>query len=260
MAASSENPENCLNCGTHLAGPFCAVCGQKNAPQNPSLHAFLHDLFHELVHLDGRILLSVRLLLRKPGLLSNEYFAGRRARYISPIRLYLIFSIAYFAIASFAPVDVEVTCPTCPAEETESVLLAMQDASHTLNAWTPRVMFVLVPVFAAMVALAARRSGRHYPHHLYFALHVHAAWFFAATLYALTGFLGSRAIREAASSAAFLYAGIYLVLALRRTYGLKLGAAVGRALVIGLAYVIVIAAAVGLIVFPLLPDEFGPGQ
>ena len=36
-------------------------------------------------------------------------------------------------------------------------------------------MFVLVPLFAALVMLRRRSSGHTYPQHLYFALHVHAA-------------------------------------------------------------------------------------
>ena len=57
---------------------------------------------HELLHVDGKIFRSVRLLLMRPGLLTHEYFRGRRARYISPIRLYLIFSVAFFAAAALA--------------------------------------------------------------------------------------------------------------------------------------------------------------
>jgi hypothetical protein len=30
--------------------------------------------------------------------------------------------------------------------------------------------------------LVSRRSGRNYPQHLYFALHVHAGWFFAGAV------------------------------------------------------------------------------
>jgi hypothetical protein len=38
-----------------LDGAFCAQCGQKAAPLNPSLGEFLHELFHELAHVDGKI-------------------------------------------------------------------------------------------------------------------------------------------------------------------------------------------------------------
>ena len=55
------------------------------------------------------------------------------------------------------------------------------DAINALDtAWLPRVMFVLLPLFAWLVALAYRRVDRNYLHHLIFAVHVHAAWFAAA--------------------------------------------------------------------------------
>ena len=90
----------CPNCDAPLTGRFCAQCGQKVMPVGPTLSYFLHDLTHELLHVDGKIFRSVRLLLFRPGFLTREYFLGRRARYISPIRLYLIFSLAFFAASA----------------------------------------------------------------------------------------------------------------------------------------------------------------
>ena len=54
----------------------------------------------------------------------------------------------------------------------------------------PRVLFALVPVFAAIVALFYR--GRKYPEHLYFAIHFHS-FVFLALLVRL-----ARAIHESA--------------------------------------------------------------
>ena len=41
-------------------------------------------------------------MLLRPGFLSIEYFAGRRARYIQPLRLYIITSIVFFLTLSVA--------------------------------------------------------------------------------------------------------------------------------------------------------------
>lgn len=187
MTISTVRLTECANCGAMLDGAFCAQCGQKAAPLNPSVGEFLHDLFHELTHVDGKIVQSVRLLLTRPGFLSREHFEGRRVRYISPIRLYLILSLLYFAVAAFAPITgLRVTRTPEPNEEPQTAELRRQElqkaANEAITHWTPRAMFVLVPVFADLVALAARRSGRNYPQHLYFALHVHAAWFSAGAV------------------------------------------------------------------------------
>ena len=57
----------------------------------------------------------------------------------------------------------------------EAEMRAAIDAAR--HAWMPRVMFVLVPFFAWMVALVRRGAGRRFPAHFVFALEVHAAAF-----------------------------------------------------------------------------------
>ena len=102
----------CPNCGNRRVGSYCSACGQKAAPLAPTLDYFMHELTHEVLHVDGKIFRSLRLLLTRPGFLTREIFAGRRASYVSPIRLYLIASILAFAIGAFGSleaVDVEYT-------------------------------------------------------------------------------------------------------------------------------------------------------
>ena len=47
--------------------------------------------------LEGALWRTLVALLWHPGRLTVEYFAGRRARYIAPLRLYLTFSLILFA-------------------------------------------------------------------------------------------------------------------------------------------------------------------
>lgn len=91
----------CDNCATAMAGMrFCPECGQRALPHDPSVHDLVHDATHEFLHLDGKIWTTLRLLLVRPGFLTAEFLRGRRARYISPIRLYLTCSLIYFALAA----------------------------------------------------------------------------------------------------------------------------------------------------------------
>ena len=101
--ANAPGAHFCSNCGAPLAGPYCGSCGQKTAAPNPAIGDFLHELSHELLHVDGKIFRSLRLLVAAPGALTREQFEGRRVRYISPIRLYLTFSVVYFAVAALTP-------------------------------------------------------------------------------------------------------------------------------------------------------------
>ena len=79
---------NCLNCGAELHGPFCSGCGQRVVPPYPSLREMAGDAWHEFSGWDGRFARTLRMLIH-PGVLTVEVLEGRRARYVSPLRLYL---------------------------------------------------------------------------------------------------------------------------------------------------------------------------
>ncbi|HEX9085378.1 MAG TPA: DUF3667 domain-containing protein [Gemmatimonadaceae bacterium] len=93
----------CLNCGASLTGPFCPECGQRDIPPYPSLRELFMDAVSEFSGWDGRVASTLQALARRPGLLTHEFLEGRRARYISPLRLYLTASLVYFVLAASAP-------------------------------------------------------------------------------------------------------------------------------------------------------------
>ena len=89
--------DRCVSCDAPLAGPYCARCGEGALePEALTLRHFLvHTVAHELLHLDGTLWRTVRLLFVRPGRLSLEYAAGRRRPYLNPFRLLLIAIVAY---------------------------------------------------------------------------------------------------------------------------------------------------------------------
>ena len=93
----------CLNCGAPLSGHFCAGCGQRDIPPYPSVRELAVDAVAEVSGWDGRLASTLRALIQRPGLLTHEFLEGRRARYISPLRLYLMMSLVYFVLAASAP-------------------------------------------------------------------------------------------------------------------------------------------------------------
>ena len=90
----------CRNCGVPLSGPFCAQCGQRVTPPNPTTRELLAEAWESFANVDGKIVVTLRDLMRHPGRLTREYLAGRRVRYLPPVRLYLICSVAYFLLAA----------------------------------------------------------------------------------------------------------------------------------------------------------------
>src|SRR5262245_46278012 len=112
-----DPPAQCPNCGAVLEGKYCSQCGQKVTSLNPTLGEVLHDLVHEIVHVDGKIITTLRYLIAKPGFLSLEHFEGRRARYVAPIRLYLLLSVLCFGATALTPdTGFRLSCTSCPAD------------------------------------------------------------------------------------------------------------------------------------------------
>ena len=96
----------CKNCGTNAQGNYCQQCGQATHLHVPSAREFLHEFIAHYVALEGKLWKSLALLVAKPGLLTCEYIAGRRVRYLEPLRLYLTFSIIFFALFKLSGVEV----------------------------------------------------------------------------------------------------------------------------------------------------------
>ena len=88
--------KDCLNCGTEVAGRFCQQCGQENVEVKESFFQLLIHFIEDLTHFDGKLWKTLKLLLFKPGSLTQLYIDGKRASYIHPIRMYIFISAFFF--------------------------------------------------------------------------------------------------------------------------------------------------------------------
>lgn len=238
----------CGNCGATLHGPFCHVCGQKAMSADLSLHEVFHEAFHELAHVDGKIVQTVRLLIRKPGALTIEFLGGRRARYISPLRLYLTFSVLFFALSAVVPdyarrfikVTPTKSSASTPAPSASEQARNEEMADRLREGFfhnLPRAMFLLMPVFALLTWMFYRRAQPYYVAHLYYSIHFHAFVFLALTVavaLTATGSFGSRI--AALAPLAFL---AYHYTGIRRVFGGSRLQTAWKATAIGMLYVII---------------------
>jgi hypothetical protein len=219
---------SCANCGAVLHGRFCARCGQEDKPLDPPVRHFAKELAQELLDVDSRVLRSLRKLVFAPGFLTREHVEGRRVPWLSPLKLYLLASVAAFAMLALAGGDsglkIELTGsrgrPVDVAAlgfKSEAELNAALNEARTV--WLPRVLFVLVPFFGWLIALARRSSGRRYPSHLVFALHVHAAAFALRAVASAASAVTPTVVGQTLNSILVLYVIAYFPIALRRAYG-----------------------------------------
>jgi hypothetical protein len=108
MSESARPTSTCPNCGAARSGAFCPRCGQNDKDYLRSVHGVASEMLRETFELDSRLLRTLWSLVAKPGHLTREFAKGRRASYMSPVRLYLVVSLIFFFVMSLAG-DFEIT-------------------------------------------------------------------------------------------------------------------------------------------------------
>jgi len=102
----------CQNCSTSLLGSHCHECGQKKIePNEYSLKLFIGRAIDDFTDLESsKAFRTLAAMIVRPGLLAAEYLAGRRGRYLGPLKLYLTFSALYFLFAWTVLSEVRGSC------------------------------------------------------------------------------------------------------------------------------------------------------
>ena len=313
--------KSCRNCSQPLAeGPYCPHCGQKDEGL-PTLRQLFGQVLDDVFALDSKVARTYATLVAKPGRITTEYLAGRRGRYVRPLRLYLLNSLLYFlaaaavgqtfmstgeegngAVVRFedrggdasAPVEevaaalrdadfdpavrarlresladaradttwIRALAPRDTVEseaddfgslpvigprvrsqidkaeemDSEEVSLALNEA---MMRHLPKVIFALVPVFAAILALLYRRQRRRYAEHFVAALHGHAVAFLLLLV---------ATVVPGESDNLFVLAALVVhgLVGLRQVYGQSWLKTVVKAGLIGMAYSVVLLGGVAV--------------
>lgn len=243
----------CLNCGYTVDKHFCSNCGQENVePHESFLHFLGHGISHYL-HFDSKFFNSAIPLITKPGYLTNEYMAGRRASHLGPLGIYLFVSFIFFMMygkdilksnrdkkvarteqkrlldsidtangrhtkslagairnnsGTYRPVGVKDT--SVEAYNKRQAHLKPSERDNFLKAYfikkaienkhdeghkffdnvrqnIPKMLFVLLPLFALILKLAFFRSKKYYLEHLIYSMHVHSFLFLFLIVLGLVG-------------------------------------------------------------------------
>lgn len=148
----------CLNCNATFAqdAKFCSECGQSTAPVGKPFLSFIGQSLHELLDIDGRLALTLKTLLFKPGLASFEISQGKQVKYTPALRLYIVTSLLFFLIfASFQNIYAGDSVRQSSPVEVYS-----------------RTMFVLFPLYALFISCFYRNS--YYLSNLVFSMHIHS--------------------------------------------------------------------------------------
>jgi hypothetical protein len=119
-AGEAKNHEHgqCRNCGATVSGAYCSNCGQPTHLHR-SLVSLGHDILHGVFHFEGKVWHTIPELLFRPGRLTRRYIDGERARFVSPMALYLFIVFLMFAVIPFtgSELEIEGTDPLGVAEQ-----------------------------------------------------------------------------------------------------------------------------------------------
>ena len=260
----------CANCGAQLEGPFCQSCGQKAASAHLGLHEVLHEVTHEFLHLDGKIFQTLKLLITKPGQLTLDLVAGRRMRYVGPLRLYLTASLLFFLLLTVLPggresvLNVTVsneqsrgwTLRTGPVREeprpsvSPEVERIRQEVAERIVHNLPRVVFAMVPVTALLTFAFYRRRQPQYVAHLYYSVHMHSFVFLAGAANVLLSRVGP--VGDLLALVNGVWVGSYHFLALRRVFGESWGRTLWKGSTIAVLYLVLLLAATAALVMVVI--------
>jgi hypothetical protein len=94
-----SDTEPCANCGTTRVGAYCHECGQVGHVHR-NLGALVHDIAHGVFHFEGKVWKTLPLLAIRPGELTRRYVAGERAKFVSPMAMFLFSVFLMFAVVS----------------------------------------------------------------------------------------------------------------------------------------------------------------
>lgn len=153
----------CLNCGAALGGQYCSACGQK-AHLHRTAGAFLHDIAHGVLHLEGKTWRTLPMLALRPGKLTRDYIDGHRARYVSPIAIFLFAVFLMFAVFQFTGVAPasnigEIAATPASIEESERVLEELRSTREALGDNNPAAAEFDRQIAEQEEALASRRAN-----------------------------------------------------------------------------------------------------
>lgn len=251
--AEAHRPQaggHCHNCHAPVSTTFCGACGQKAAVHIASAHEFLHHFVGHYVALEGKLWRTLGWLLAKPGALTVEFLAGRRGRFIDPLRLLLTMSLLMFLVMRWQvhhlphvpPASVAATAAPATAAQASAVhkydailfgaytrlsdsfaanygaFIAQSEAIQLAQFWEawlrfgPTIILCLVPLLALALKLLQLGRGWRYGEHLVFSMHVQSVM--VLVMLAFVGGIGATAKYVVLAALAF-----YLLLAMRKVYG-----------------------------------------
>ena len=186
---STVSRPHCVGCGAVVSGRYCADCGEHAEPHDYSIKHFLAEVIETTAHVDGRVFVSFRSLLVRPGQLAADFLSGRRKTQMGPMQMFVVCNVLYFL---FLPLALQMPFTSTLRMQTENrpwrvMAKRMVDAKVAVRHGESEeyaahfdeaahlqghsLVMLMVPLFAVGVWALHPRGRRYYGEHLVFAFY-----------------------------------------------------------------------------------------
>jgi len=226
----------CTNCGG-LSADYCVRCGERQPGHHDlSVGHFAHEVVHEFVHVDSKLFRTLRDIIAKPGFLTEEYFAGRKSRYIAPLRLFLtLFALQFLAFTFYQPAAVYTIASMKKFDNAGALTKLINRRAVKLHVTSEELerriderwhknysLLQLMNIVGLAIVLKVLYRKRYFAEHLVFAAHFLAFSYIVSLvidwpIYAFAGFQPGP-LQKAVSAVTIGIQLVYLFLAQRRFY------------------------------------------
>ena len=237
MQHETDTLTTCTNCGAVAADVYCARCGERQPGHHDlSVGHFAHEVVHEFVHVDSKLFRTLRDIIAKPGFLTEEYFAGRKSRYIAPLRLFLtLFALQFLAFTFYQPAAVYTIASMKKFDNAGALTKLINRRAVKLHVTSEELerriderwhknysLLQLMNIVGLAIVLKVLYRKRYFAEHLVFAAHFLAFSYIVSLvidwpIYAFAGFQPGP-LQKAVSAVTIGIQLVYLFLAQRRFY------------------------------------------
>jgi hypothetical protein len=265
---------HCLNCNEELKGKYCYKCGQKGTEIDVPLRELIREFLKDELKIDTRLNRTVVPLLFKPGLLTADYIAGRRVRYVPPLRMYVFVSLVMFFLLALGSRHLNLKTMVAGDEKGIDSIETVDEVARDTKGFFGRfglavrhgwqkarqepermlelavekfahIMFLLLPIFALLLKLLYIRRNLCFMKHMVFALHFHAFMFVVISVILALSFWGGAFCKNQAHHLFWLVP-LYLLLAMKRFYRQGLIKTALKLILLAFNYVVIFSIGVAL--------------
>lgn len=267
-----EAINTCKNCGHLFDGKYCNNCGQKvYGDKDRSLKHLAEEFFHFIFHFEGTLLTTLKTFFTSPGKVSADYCNGIRKKYFKPLSLFLLLVVIYLVFPLFRGLNMDMHSY---AENrmygkyaTEKIVYLLKNSGLTGHEIAERfhqksekiskfLLVIIIPVTALWFWLLTFKKRKYFFDQVVFAAEINCIYLLLGFLIAPLLFIGTEWLfhlftgryfemdDDLTGSIVFSVIGIYVGIASRRFYNLKIWQSVIFAILFCLVHPFIIIAGI----------------